>query len=697
MAQAAQPVKAGAAGLPSAWEAQCQALLSEEELTWINSVASAVRRVDSPAPALSSAAASARSAHETVLISEDELLWQQESRRLAAYCNVTSGLCCQMTDTQVVLADIDASYRIVSRKTSELAALCESLVREEQALNALGEVLAQRLPYFDQLESMASKLNHPHLQVDETYFVGHLRRVEECLEFLRAHPNIRDSEIYLTKYRQLQNRALLLLKDYVVGLLKETAAAISLDLGIEQGDSDAARARWRLLSARVQPLVSLVEQYRDQRDFASVLQDIYADYFGHRRALDTSAQFLASQHTESMIQDVQFGCTHLVARCESESELFRQLFGQTSSALRLLMEALAGPFYDTLRVRVVRSHSVHDLCGVVKVVSAEFLPRAVLHTPLEALKPLFRRIVQDAQVRLIFIAQAVVRDEITSSAPVPEFAQLLAADLERLRQPVAPFSKDSDELTLRERQCGLHPSLHKTVTLLGQLFSTLEIASFEGLAVEAVSACSHSLCLAASAMSKSVSKLDSHLFLARQLIILEQELVPFNVNLFIKERTLDFGHIKNLLMRVLTGEIALSSLLSLTSSSALYTFLQSAAPRLTQSEKDIKRDLHALLTQTMEAVLLCITQDVLQPVLNFMSRKSHSPGQDPAAVAVIFSSSSPALLASHIQLVKLYLAGLPVPSRTVVSNVSSAVRAAIESFNKIASPTIIDVSQISLE
>eukprot|EP01122_Echinamoeba_exundans_P016905 TRINITY_DN8720_c0_g1_i1.p1 TRINITY_DN8720_c0_g1~~TRINITY_DN8720_c0_g1_i1.p1 ORF type:complete len:720 (+),score=110.41 TRINITY_DN8720_c0_g1_i1:21-2180(+) len=695
---------AATSNIVAAWDAASAHLLSDEDLLWINAVANKTAEavtgaadghteITDPLPHLHW--------NEDLFESEEEegRMWRQEEERLSAYCRAAASICDHMHHTRTILNDIDESYHVVSKKTSELAALCDELVSDQQRSDALYAQLNARLPYFDQLESIASKLNHPHLQGDETYFVGMLTRVDQCVSYLESHPNTRDAQIYLTKYRLLQNRSLQLLKEYIIGLLNSTAASIASTCAPDDQGDQQALSMWRSIGVRIHPLAGMVEQRRQHRDFEAVLSDIYSVYFNYRRSA-TGGRWTWSEDASLPVQhQVQQGCSLLIQRCQMEAQLFQDVFGYASSGLRLLMESLAAPFYDSLRVRIVRSHSVDDLCLVVSIVNLEFLDRQLSQRAdlSSALKPILRRIVQDAQERLIFVAQAIVRDQIASAAfsyPLKEYASTLRGELDSCDAASGAVASRIDDSQQARRRCGWHPSLNLTVDLLRKLHVALDSLSFEGLAVEAVSACSHALCFASNEMAKQTTKLLSHLFLVRHLVILEQELVPFNVNLFVKERVLDFGHIRTLLMRVLTGEIALSSLMSLASSTALYTFLQSAAPRLTQSEKDIKRDLHALLTQSMDAVLIHVTQSSLGPLLSYMSKvkQSQQQAQDAHSLVLQFTTSGPASLLSDLSQVRLMLSGLPVASRSLVASVRSSIEDAIKKFNVLSTATPIDVS-----
>ena len=66
---------------------------------------------------------------------------------------------------------------------------------------------------------------------------------------------------------------------------------------------------------------------------------------------------------------------------------------------------------------------------------------------------------------------------------------------------------------------------------------------FEDLAQEAVSICKQSLAIASENVSMNHSKLDGQLFLIKHLLILKEQLAPFEANLVHAGKELDFSHV----------------------------------------------------------------------------------------------------------------------------------------------------------
>jgi len=123
------------------------------------------------------------------------------------------------------------------------------------------------------------------------------------------------------------------------------------------------------------------------------------------------------------------------------------------------------------------------------------------------------------------------------------------------------------------------------------------------------------------------------------LCLLNDEIRPFKIDFFITEQILDFSHIYGscqhffwanlslnqahvigLFRRVMNGELTLSSIFALSTNNAIYSILTSATPKLTQTEKDLKKDMDVLLSQTMEAFIVSVARIVTEKLLSYLTQ-----------------------------------------------------------------------------
>jgi len=153
--------------------------------------------------------------------------------------------------------------------------------------------------------------------------------------------------------------------------------------------------------------------------------------------------------------------------------------------------------------------------------------------PLERLHvaQLLQMVLQDAQTRLFFRAQAVVQSEIQYYAPKANDLDYPAKLTEKRVSDNASDHDGDDDADEYETAQFLpplknkelwYPPLQKTHWILSQLHDFVQPAIFEDMAHEAISLCCQSLVTASELLSTRASASDAHLFLVRHLLVLKE-------------------------------------------------------------------------------------------------------------------------------------------------------------------------------
>ena len=83
------------------------------------------------------------------------------------------------------------------------------------------------------------------------------------------------------------------------------------------------------------------------------------------------------------------------------------------------------------------------------------------------------------------------------------------------------------------------------------------------------------------------SLLDSQLFLIKHLLILREQIAPFDVSFTVSEVSLDFSNLKIAASDLITNK---SRMLSLTTNNSILEFLINGAPQLNKRVLDSKKD-----------------------------------------------------------------------------------------------------------
>ncbi|EMD33046.1 hypothetical protein CERSUDRAFT_160557 [Gelatoporia subvermispora B] len=482
--------------------------------------------------------------------------------------------------------DMLQGWKSVEESGKNLKDACEQLLDERDKLIALTEAIDTRLEYFQELEHATRMLNHPGdslvLQTDFLYMV---ERVDICIDYLKSHRHFREAEIYLLRFQQCMTRAMTLIKMYFVGSLRALTADVSRRLS-EKDVSVTAQmhllyTRFRSVSAQLAPLLAELERraIAHPEELSALLAECHSAYFSARKGLLVNRvveeiKGLDPTRTE-LVELTRAGCSYLKQLCTDEFDLYRSFFNSGEDQLYQYLENLCDYLYDDLRPRILHEQRIAALCEVCTVLQALMvldIPATVdlsddesdtspdeLNLDLDAgdhrqpkrglrtlhISHLLQMVLQDAQTRLFFKAQAVIQSDIRYYVPKPEdlaYPEILIV----ARKPTSGFEiKEKDngrqlfQLKSLDKQETWYPTLRKTVWVLSQLHDYVKPAIFDDIAQEAVALCLQSLVNAAETLksTKPSSTTDGQLFLVRHLVILKE----LTQSLDLERKTADRG------------------------------------------------------------------------------------------------------------------------------------------------------------
>ncbi|GAB4817343.1 hypothetical protein N2152v2_004389 [Parachlorella kessleri] len=398
--------------------------------------------------------------------------------------------------------------------------------------------------------------------------------------------------------------------------------------------------------------------------------------------------------------------------CGLEHGLYEHFFpGSASSpaALAPLLDPLCTLLYDVLRPALVQQQDIDGLCTLVDILKIEVLEeqlgrRGEAVAPLE---PMLYRTLADVQERLTYRAQAFIREEVVGFAPKPDDLDYPAKLQQAAEHAVSAASAaaavegEGDEVTATaaastngvsaggaapvptpeaaptadvpataaaggddEEAAATaalyrtwYPPVQRTLLLLSKLYRAVDAKIFSGLAQEAVAATTLSVQAAARTIMKSASLMDGQLFAIKQLLVLREQIAPFEAEFAVVERDLDFSHMRDYLRRTISGQLPL---FSLGNDNAVVQLMSRGGPRVRESALDSKKDLERQLKATCEAFIMHVTKLVVEPMLSFITKvtavKVAQQGADAAKPLREQAFASPERLAAVVAGVRQALA-----------------------------------------
>eukprot|EP00271_Cylindrocystis_brebissonii_P007614 TRINITY_DN21191_c0_g1_i1.p1 TRINITY_DN21191_c0_g1~~TRINITY_DN21191_c0_g1_i1.p1 ORF type:complete len:848 (+),score=186.53 TRINITY_DN21191_c0_g1_i1:421-2964(+) len=592
---------------------------------------------------------------EAAMKLETEEKYRQYVGTLTLHQTTCDEILVLVASTLSLFEDLQMQHRAVASKTKSLHDACQRLVVEKERLIEFADGLRSKLNYFDELEKIQTKFHGPTMSVTSSHFLPLLKRLDECISYVGSNLQYKDSDVYLKKFRHLQSRALGMVRSHALSVLRTAsaqvhaairenigaaasaaaaaagagaaAAAVSVtggpsvvQLTISEGaETSLLYVRFKAAAGELKALMEEMEARAGRREYAQLLNDCHTVYCEQRLSLVQGVvQLRIADYArkDSLPALTRSGCAYLMQVCQLEHQLFDNFFPSSSaesSNLAPLIDPLCLVLYDTLRPRFI--HEANDLemlCELVDILKAEILDEQLQRrgeTAAGLLRPTILRALADVQERLTFRAQTFMRDEIANFVGTAE-------DLDypnKLQQAMLASGGASEEEDGRDAYALWYPPLEKTLACLSKLYRCVDTGIFTGLAQEAVGVCSQSIQRASKTITRKASPMDGQLFMIKHLLILREQIAPFDIEFAVTVREMDFTHLVDHLRRIFRGQ---ASFFTLTNS----TSLARLSPRVTESMVDAKKDLEKILKMSCEQFIMSVTKLTVEPLLSFITK-----------------------------------------------------------------------------
>ncbi|KAK2754051.1 Golgi transport complex subunit 3 [Arachnomyces sp. PD_36] len=506
------------------------------------------------------------------------------------------------SSTLKLLTSLSDSFKAVDTQTSSFQKQCEGLLAAQTRDSKMVADIQDNLQYYDFLDPVSRRLNAPGAgnSVRGKEFTDMLRRLDECLDYMQAHPDQKDAETYRSRYRLLMTRALTLVRGHFVSALRDISSGVSKRIADRQLNdttmSALLYAKFRVgaselkevgleIQKRVVPPMDL-EQGTDS-EYQNLLDELHSNFSATRaklviplvrKKLNDIAQ--APSTSTDLVSFSRASISYIRGICLDEFELWGEWFhGQ--GGLYDLLEAICEPLYDHLRPRIIHEVKLPKLCELCTLLQTRYLLDAedeVEYTDPNQLDfaALIQPALEDTQTRVVFRTQAILRDEIERYKPRPEDLDYPSRNRQasqtesnnattatsgRKRSFAEPFPKtpivvDDDTGTSAEKNSrwdfdsqavfeGWYPTLRKAIWLLSRIYRLVNSTVFDDLAHQIVHQTTLSLHQASVQISTKSSQIDGQLFLIKHLLILKQQIVAFDIEYVTPDVSFDFSGVTN--------------------------------------------------------------------------------------------------------------------------------------------------------
>ncbi|KAL4820917.1 Sec34-like family-domain-containing protein [Aspergillus spinulosporus] len=495
-----------------------------------------------------------------------------------------------------ILSRLSEDFRAVGLQTSNFRKQCEGLLSAQKRDTGLITDIEYNLQFYDFLDPASRRLNAPGAgnTVRGQDFSDMLRQLDECLDYMETHPEQKEAEVYRSRYRLLLTRALTLIRGHFVSAIRDVYSNVSKKVSDKQLNDAALSAllyaKFRVdapelkqigLEIQKRAVPPLDPDQGTEAEYQSLLNELHTNYAATReklivplvrKQLNEIAQ--APSSSQDLVAFARASISYIRGVCLDEFDLWGEWFhGQ--GGLYDFLETICEPLYDHLRPRIIHEDKILKLCQLCTLLQTRYLFDQEEETEyMDANQLDFSALIQpaleDVQTRLVFRAQAFLRDEIERFKPRAEDLdyparnkqlsisvsekQISGRKVSHVDAYINPpkHTKSNEEgadvpeqdsrwdFESQNAPAAWYPTLRKAVWLLSRIYRLVNSTVFDDLAHQIVHQTTTSLHLASASIS-SKSSTDGQLFLMSHLLILKQQIVAFDIEYVTPEVSFDFS------------------------------------------------------------------------------------------------------------------------------------------------------------
>lgn len=342
----------------------------------------------------------------------------------------------------------------------------------------MADDIADNIHYYAYLEPTTRRLNAPGAgkYVRSKEFSEMLTNLDNCLEYMQAHPGHKESATYLSRYRQLLTRGLTLIRVHFTNALRERAADVSQRIADKQLNdttmSALLYAKFRIDAPDLKQLALEIQnravlpkgaEAGAEAEYQSLLNELYQSYSATRGRLilplvakKMSEIAIAPSTSKDLVAFARSSISYIRGICLDEYDLWKEWFDGEGGMYDFL-EAICEPLYDYLRPRTIHETRILKLCELCTMIQSRYMEdEEDEEHPVDIARLDFTALIlpalEDAQTRLVFLTLEMLRKDIEYYKPKPE-------DLEYppKHNPTTTGAKNGPVLSGRKQNSGSLP------------------------------------------------------------------------------------------------------------------------------------------------------------------------------------------------------------------------------------------------
>ena len=235
-----------------------------------------------------------------------------------------------------------------------------------------------------------------------------------------------------------------MIRVHFVGVLREIASDVTRRIADRQlNDTTMSTLLYAKFRVGASELKEVAQEIRKravlsagaepgaEAEYQSLMNELYTSYSATRGKLVIPLTrkkigdiAMAPSTSKNLVSFARSSIGYIRGVCSDEYELWREWF-EGEDGLCDFLESACEPLYDHLRPRTIHENQLPKLCELCTLIQTRYMhDQDEEAEPLEAnqfdFSVLIQPALQDAQTRLVFRTQAILREEIEHYRPKPE-------------------------------------------------------------------------------------------------------------------------------------------------------------------------------------------------------------------------------------------------------------------------------------
>lgn len=250
--------------------------------------------------------------------------------------------------------------------------------------------------------------------------------------------------MYSSRYRALMTRALTLIRVHFVRALREIASDVTRRIADRQlNETTMSALLYAKFRVGAEELKQIAQEIRKrtispansdsgaEAEYQSLMNELYVSYSATRGRLVIPLTrkkigdiAIAPSTAKDLVSFARSSIGYTRGVCSDEYGLWQTWF-EGEDGLYDFLESVCEPLYDHLRPRIIHENQLIKLCELCTLLQTRYMhdqdedsePTEANHLDFSIL---IHSALEDAQTRLVFRTQAILRDEIENYRPKPE-------------------------------------------------------------------------------------------------------------------------------------------------------------------------------------------------------------------------------------------------------------------------------------